>query len=85
MEMDAETRLKPCAFFDKVWNDLDAAGIPFTLHWGKYNAFLTPERVRNRYGVAIDQWLTSRSILLKSTAVRQIFNNYFTKALGLAN
>ena len=32
-------------FFDKVCNDLDAASIPFTLHWGKYNTFLTPDRV----------------------------------------
>jgi hypothetical protein len=85
MEMDAVNTPETRTFFDKVWNDLDAAGIPFTLHWGKYNAFLTPDRVRNRYGVAIDQWLTSRSTLLESTAVRQIFNNHFTKALGLAN
>ena len=85
MEMDAVNTPETRAFFDKIWNDLDAVGIPFTLHWGKYNAFLTPERVRNCYGVAIDQWLTSRSTLLESTAVRQIFNNHFTKALGLAN
>jgi hypothetical protein len=41
------------AFFDKVWNGLNAAGIPFTLHWG--NTFLTAARVRHRYGGAVDQ------------------------------
>ena len=80
--VDPETR----AFFNKVWEALDAAGIPFTLHWGKYNSFLTPIRVRDRYGdTAVDQWLASRETLLESAAVRQIFNNDFTTGVGLAN
>jgi hypothetical protein len=85
MEMDAVNTAETRAFFNKVWNNLDAAGIPFTLHWGKYNTFLTPDRVRNRYGAAVDQWLTSRNTLLESAMVRQVFDNHFTAALGLAN
>jgi hypothetical protein len=85
MEMDGVNSPESRDFFNKVWNDLEAAGIPFTLHWGKYNAFLTPARVRNQYGAAIDQWLDSRKKLLENPAVRQVFNNGFTTALGLAN
>ena len=86
MELDAVNTPETRAFYNRVWNDLDAAGIPFTLHWGKYNSFLTPDRVRNRYGdAAVDQWITSRDALMESAAVRQIFNNAFTAGLGLAS
>ncbi|MBA4141953.1 MAG: FAD-binding protein [Nitrosospira sp.] len=86
MEMDAVNTSETRAFYNKVWEELDAAGIPFTLHWGKYNAFLTPNRVRNRYGdTAVDQWLASREALMEGAEVRKIFNNDFTFALGLAN
>lgn len=86
MEMDAVNTPETREYFNRVWEELDAAGIPFTLHWGKYNSFLTPERVRNLYGdKVVDQWLASRKTLLESEAVRQIFNNDFTSNLGLAN
>lgn len=85
MELDALNTPETRAFYSQVWNDLDAAGIPFTLHWGKYNSFLTPERVRSRYGdAAVDQWIASRATLLENAAVRQIFNNGFTASVGLA-
>ncbi len=85
MEMDAVNTPETRAYFNEVWKRLDAAGIPFTLHWGKYNAFLTPERVRNRYGdAAVDQWLASRKTLLDDAAVQQVFTNDFMKAVGLA-
>ena len=41
-EMDSVNTAKTRAYFEQVWADLDAAGIPFTLHWGKYNVFWTP-------------------------------------------
>jgi hypothetical protein len=55
------------------------------LHWGKYNTFLTPDRVRNRYGAAVDQWLTSRNTLLENAMVREIFDNGFTTTLELTS
>ena len=86
LEMDAVNTPETRSYFNRAWNDLDAAGIPFTLHWGKYNSFLTPERVRERYGDStVTQWLASRAALLESEAVRRIFNNDFTTRLGLAN
>ena len=86
MEMDAVNTAQTRAYFERVWDALDAAGVPFTLHWGKYNTFLTPERVRNRYGgAAVDQWLASRKTLLPDAKVRQIFNNDFMRRIGLVN
>ena len=84
-EIDSVNTPKTRAYFEKVWADLDAAGIPFTLHWGKYNSFLTAAVVRNRYGAAaVNQWIASREALLESPAVRQIFSNAFMTKLDLS-
>ncbi len=85
-EIDAVNTPKTRAYFRRVWAALDAAGIPFTLHWGKFNSFLTPARVRDRYGdAAVDRWMASREALLESPAVRQVFTNPFMTGLGLAS
>ena len=84
-EIDSVNTPKTRAYFEQVWADLDAAGIPFTLHWGKFNSFLTAARVRDRYGAAaVDQWIASRETLLETPAVRQVFSNAFMTNLGLA-
>jgi len=67
-----------------VWADLDAAGVPFTLHWGKYNTFWTPARLRAHFGGAVDRWIAGREALLESAAARQVFTNPFMVGLGLA-
>jgi hypothetical protein len=85
-EIDSVNTPKTRAYFKRVWADLDAAGIPFTLHWGKFNSFLTRARVRRSYGdAAVDQWIASRAALLEDAAVRQVFSNPFTASLGLAS
>jgi hypothetical protein len=85
MEMDAVNTPETRSFFNEVWKRLDTAGIPFTLHWGKYNAILTPQRVRNCYGdAAVDQWIAGRKVLLDEAEVRHVFTNDFMKAMGLA-
>ena len=83
-EMDSVNTAKTRGYFEQVWADLEAAGIPFTLHWGKYNNFWTPVRLRAHFGDAVDQWIASREALLESPAVRQVFTNPFMTALGLA-
>jgi hypothetical protein len=84
-EIDSVNTPKTRAYCKKVWARLEAAGIPFTLHWGKFNEFLTPARLRRAYGdAAVDQWIASREALLESPAVRDVFNNRFMSALGLA-
>lgn len=86
LEIDAINTAVTREFLNQVWHALDIKGIPFTLHWGKFNTYLTPARVRNRFGATtVDQWLASRQTLLSDTAVRKIFNNNFTTGLGLAN
>jgi hypothetical protein len=82
--MDSVNMPKTRRYFERVWADLDAAGIPFTLHWGKYNTYWTPARLRARYGNAVDQWIASREALLESPQVRACFTNPFMEAMGLA-
>ncbi len=83
-ELDSVNMPKTRRYFEQVWDDLDAAGIPFTLHWGKYNTYWTAARLRARFGNAVDQWIASRATLLESPQVRECFNNPFMTAMGLA-
>jgi len=66
-----------------VWTGLEQAGIPFTMHWGKFNWFLTPDRVRSMYGDNVQKWIASREALL-SPEVRSVFTNDFLRSVGLA-
>jgi hypothetical protein len=86
LEMDAVNTSGTRNFFNQVWAELEAAGIPFTLHWGKYNDFLTPARIRKCYGNGqVDAWIVSRETLLDDPATRQIFTNSFLVNMGLAS
>lgn len=60
----------------------DAAGMPYTNHWGKTN-HLTKTRVRNAYGGAVDRWNATRHLLLPDAAERHAFSSPFIDALGL--
>ena len=60
LEIDSLNMDSTRAYLHKVWNALDAAGIPFTLHWGKFNMHLNAQQVRNRYGAAVDDWIASK-------------------------
>ena len=70
-------------YYQAVWSGLEAAGIPYTLHWGQMNNF-TPDRVRAMYGAARDQWVASRRQLLATPALQAVFGNGFLQACGLA-
>jgi hypothetical protein len=71
-------------FFEKIWNRLEELNIPYTLHWGKINFNLNPQRVRAMYGdAAVDKWIASRNRLLDAPA-RKVFTNKFTQQCGLA-
>jgi hypothetical protein len=85
LEIDAINTPGTRRYLQRVWADLDAAGIPFTLHWGKFNAHLTPARVRRMYGSdVVDQWIASRNALLQSPEVGRVFANPFITRLQLA-
>ena len=66
-----------------VWELVEQAGIPFAMHWGKFNGHLNAQRIRAMYGTKRDQWIASRETLL-SPKVRQVFTNDFLKRVGLA-
>jgi FAD binding domain len=61
---------------------LEAAGMPFTQHWGKMNS-LTKARLRNAYGGSIDRWNATRKLLLPSVEERNVFSSPFLDGLGL--
>ena len=69
-------------FYHRVWDRFDAAGIPFTLHWGQLNA-PDPARIRRMYGPAVDRWLAARRRFLPDAATRHRFENDFVTACGL--
>jgi hypothetical protein len=70
------------ALIKLVCDRYDAAGIPYTMHWGKMN-HLTKARVRNAFGGAVDRWNQTRQALLPNAAERNLFSSPFLDGLGL--
>ncbi len=66
-----------------VWEMVEQQGIPFTMHWGKFNSHLSKARVEKMYGAKRTKWVESREKLL-NPEVRQVFTNEFLKRVGLA-
>ena len=83
LEIDATDTPQTREYANTVWTNLEQAGIPFTMHWGKFNRFLTPARVQNMYGENVQKWIESRETLL-SPEVRKVFTNDFLRSVGLA-
>jgi len=83
LEIDAINTPKTREYANAVWTNLEQAGIPFTMHWGKFNWFLTPARVQSMYGENVQKWIASREALL-SPEVRSVFTNDFLRSVGLA-
>ena len=61
---------------------LEAAGMPFTQHWGKTN-HMTKARVRSAFGGNVDRWNVTRKLLLPNAAERNAFSSGVIDALGL--
>jgi hypothetical protein len=71
-------------FFKAVWEKLEELSIPYTLHWGKFNFNLDPQRIKIMYGSnAVDTWINCRNNLL-NTECRKVFTNDFMMRCGLA-
>ena len=83
LEIDGINTKKMREYANAVWNNLEQAGIPFTMHWGKLNSFLTKARVKQMYGENVNKWIESRETLL-SPDVGKVFTNDFLKSVGLA-
>jgi len=84
LELDAVNVPETQRYIRAVWKALEDAGIGFTLHWGKFNAYLTGPRVVKMYGQeAVDRWKSSRAQLMENAAVSRVFDNGFVKGAGL--
>ena len=62
---------------------LDAAGVPFTLHWGKSIETLSREHVERVYGADLTRWRTARRTLLPDAKLAHTFSNDVVDALLL--
>lgn len=82
IDLDGASGRRTGRFFRAVWRALEAAGIPFTQHWGKMNG-LDAAAVRRAYGDAVDDWLAARHRLLPGAAERRLFSSAFLEAVGL--
>lgn len=83
LEMDGADCNPSRNFFAKTWNRLEELQIPFTMHWGKINFGLNPQRVRKMYGHSnVDRWIKSRKTLLDLPA-QKVFTNDFMIRCGL--
>jgi hypothetical protein len=83
VEMDGIDAPLTRKFFESVWNRLEKANLPYTLHWGKLNFILTEQRLQRMYGAdKINSWKTCRQALLDGPT-RRVFTNDFMKQCGL--
>ena len=73
---------KSTAFFAAIPGAMEAAGIPFTQHWGKENGY-TDARVRSAFGANRDKWIAARHALIPDPADRQRFANDYLRQRGL--
>jgi hypothetical protein len=81
IEFPAAFSANTMAYYNAVWQGLEAAGIPYTLHWGQMNNF-TPARVQAMYGTAVHDWVDSRNAVLDPPA-RDVFTSPFLQSCGL--
>jgi FAD/FMN-containing dehydrogenase len=80
-ELDGAFSPKTSKFFKDAWAALEAAGIPFTMHWGKVNE-LNFTRLQKMYGANLDTWLRARKEIL-DTETMKVFNNAIMQQWGL--
>ena len=82
IEIEGVYAERALAIYKARYADLDAAGIPYTQHWGKINA-LTPARLTAMYGDRVDAWLDARRRLMAEETERRTFENRFMATAGL--
>ena len=83
IELDGLNTPNMQEYANLVWELVEQAGIPFTMHWGKFNAHLNDTRIKAMYGPQREQWIQSRESLL-APEVRAVFTNDFLRRVGLA-
>lgn len=68
--------------FERVWSDLDEAGIPYAFHWGQEHR-ITPAHAEKWYGARLGQWRAARESLLPDAKARRVFGSPILKDAGL--
>jgi len=83
MELDGADAAVNHQFYQLVLESLEAAAIPYTIHWGKLNRIVDKNRLNYIYGnEKIQQWKKQRSKVM-TQEVQQLFNNEFMQQCGL--
>lgn len=82
IEFNAAANDRTQDYYNRIWSELSARGIAYTLHWGQMNNF-TPALVRTMYGDdVVDKWLQCRSTLMTPEAMA-VFSSDYMKRTGL--
>ncbi|MEO6831304.1 MAG: FAD-binding protein [Chitinophagaceae bacterium] len=81
LELDGVQGPATDRFYNAVWNALEAAGIPYTFHWGKMNG-MTPQRLQKMYGNNLQRFTAARSRLMDANALLAFSNDAY-KTWGL--
>jgi len=66
----------------RIYKRLDAAGIPYTQHFGKIHGF-TKARLKAGWGDRVERWKMARKRILTDPDERFVFSNDLTDKLGL--
>src|SRR5690606_31685453 len=74
LELDGVQSPRTYSFYEAVWNALEAAGIPYTFHWGKMNS-LNPARLQRMYGDSLRKFLAARAWLVSGPAIAAMSND----------
>ena len=83
VETDALSTTGTAAALDAFWKNLDAAGVPYTLHWGQ-KLRQDATWVRKAYGPALEAWLAQRRKWLPTADARSLFSSDLTDVMGLS-
>lgn len=76
LELDGVQSPETDRFYHAVWNALEAAGIPYTFHWGKMNA-MTPQRLQKMYGNNLQRFTAARARLMDAQTLLAMSNDAY--------
>lgn len=83
MELDGADAAVNHQYYQLVLESLEAAHIPYSIHWGKLNRIVDKNRLNYIYGnELIQKWKKQRSRVM-TKEVQQLFNNEFMQQCGL--
>lgn len=82
IELPSAGSARSAEAFERIWDELEARNIPYTLHWGQMLRY-DPQRVKAAFGARADQWGRARRAFLGATG-RRLFSNALLETAGLS-